>query len=120
MQLLCKHKISLHSATASHSYPVIRLPREFATLAGETAQIYQTEQDGKLTFVISVDKPVGKICANDGQSQVEERISALETEISELKSLLLLNEGSCLHQKGKTDGPGRIRTGDLRRVKATS
>ena len=29
MQLTCKHKIDIHSATPSHVYPVIRLPREF-------------------------------------------------------------------------------------------
>ncbi len=66
VQVLCKHKISLHSATASHSYLIIRLPREFAPFAGETAQVYQTEQDGKLAFVVAVDKPAGKLCANEG------------------------------------------------------
>jgi hypothetical protein len=60
MHFLCKHKISIHSATPSHSYPVIRLPREFAALAGENAHIYQKEHDGKLEFVISVDKPLTK------------------------------------------------------------
>ncbi len=98
MQLLCKHKISLHSATASHSYPVIRLPREFAPLAGETAHICQTEWDGKLAFVITVDKPVGKIFANEGGSQLEARLAALEKEISELKDALFLNESGSLHK----------------------
>ncbi len=119
MQLLCKHKIGLHSATTSHSYPVIRLPREFASLAGETAEIYQTEQKGKLTFVVAVGKSVGKLCANQGRSQLEERLFALEKEISELKKSLSLNEGVSLH-KNETDGPGVIRTHDLRHVKATS
>ncbi len=101
MQLLCKHKISLHSATTSHSYPVIRLPREFAPLAGKTAHIYQTERDGTLAFVITVDKLVGKICANEEQSHVEARLAALETEINELKLLLLLKEGVSLHENKK-------------------
>jgi|GEM_PF-2063235 len=30
MQLIRKHKIDIHSATPSHVYPVIRLPREFS------------------------------------------------------------------------------------------
>jgi len=121
MQFLCKHKIGIHSATPSHSYPVIRLPREFAPLAGETVSIYQTGNDGKLEFIISVDKNVDKVCANLERSQVETRLAALETEISELKSLLLSNEGDNLHKNKKEDkfnGLGRIRTGDLRHVKA--
>jgi hypothetical protein len=60
MQLLCKHKIGLHSATVSHSYPVIRLPREFASLAGKLAHIYQTAHEGKLAFVMTVDDPLTK------------------------------------------------------------
>ncbi|MGZ7111022.1 MAG: hypothetical protein ACXVIU_06690 [Halobacteriota archaeon] len=117
MQLLCTHKIGVHSATPSHAYPVIRLPREFKALAGETARIYQTEHDSNLAFVITVDKPVDKVCANQGRSQVEARLSALEKELSELKSSLLLNESDSL-QKTKNDGLGRIRIGGLRRVKA--
>lgn len=88
MQLVCKHKIGLHSATASRSYPVIRLPREFAALAGEPAHVYQTEQDGKLTFVIEVGTLVGTTCAQDGRSQIEERLSALEKDMSGLKESL--------------------------------
>ena len=118
MQLVCKHKIGLHSATASHSYPVIRLPREFAPLAGETASVYQTKQDEKLAFVVTVGKPVDKFCANQGRSQLEERLSALEMEISQLKSTLLLEEGHIAHKTRKTDGPGVIRTHDLRHFKA--
>jgi hypothetical protein len=44
--------------------------------------------------------------------------SALVSEINELKSLLFSNESSYPH-KNETNGLGRIRTGDLRRVKAS-
>ncbi|MGZ4881288.1 MAG: hypothetical protein ACXV7G_09495 [Halobacteriota archaeon] len=101
MQLLCTHKIGVHSATPSHAYPVIRLPRQFKALAGETARIYQTEHGGNFAFVITVDKPVDKVCANQGRSQVEARLYALETVISELKSTLLLNEADSLHKNKK-------------------
>ena len=76
---------------------------------GSKAGIYQTAYDGKLAFLTTADKPVDKICANEGQSQVEERLSKLKTEISELKSLLLLNAGASL-PKPKTSGLGEIRT----------
>ena len=39
------------------------LPREFKALAGETANIYQTERDGKLAFVVTVNKSFGKVLA---------------------------------------------------------
>ena len=46
----------------------------------------------------------------------DQRFQALERQIAELKSLLFSNEGEFL-KNPKTDGPGRIRTGDLRRAK---
>ncbi len=119
MRLLCKHKIGAHSATSSHEYPVIRLPREFKSLVGGTASIYQTEHKGKLAFIVTVDKSVGKFCANIGRSPLEGRLSALEKEIDELKSLFLSKE-SFKHLRTEINGLGRIRTGDLRHVKATS
>ena len=38
--------------------PNIRLPREFRELAGPRADIYQTVRDGKLAFLVVVDKEV--------------------------------------------------------------
>jgi len=124
MQLLCTCKIGIHSSTPSHAYPVIRLPREFAPLAGETARIYETERDGKLAFVMTVDKKVAKFCANSECNDLDQRLSAIESQIVEIKSLLLTHEiqkapqSPLFHQSTlKTNGLGRIRTGDLRRVK---
>jgi len=48
MQQICTHKMGSHSSKPSHAYPVIRLPREFKTLAGQIAHVYQTQNDGKL------------------------------------------------------------------------
>ena len=110
MQPICTHKIGVHSATASHAYPVIRLPREYAALAGEAAHIYQTEHEGKLAFFIAVDKSVGKFCANLEQSQVEARLSTIESEIRDLKSALLLNKSSFEHENRKQKAEGEIRT----------
>jgi hypothetical protein len=49
-------------------------------------------------------------------SATKKHLLSLESQINELKSLLLANENSSAN-KIKNDGPGRIRTGDLRRVK---
>jgi len=48
------------------------------------------------------------------------RLCTLESEINELKSLLLLNDSASVHRNKKADhfnGPTEIRTQDLRRVK---
>ena len=101
MQFLCKRKISIHSSTPLHEYPTIRLPRAFKAIAGETASIYVTEDDDKLTFNVIIYKKVDKVCANSELSHDENRLAALESQIAQLKSLLLLNEGDCLHNNKK-------------------
>jgi hypothetical protein len=95
------------------------LPREFRSLVGKQANIYVTEDIGKLAIKVVIDKKVDKVCANAEKSGLEDRLKDLESQISELKSLLLLNESDKLHKNKKEDehnGLGRIRTGDLRRV----
>jgi hypothetical protein len=104
MQFLCKRKISIHSSTPLHGYPTIRLPREFKTLIGETTRIYLSEEEDKLAFKFIIDKKVGKVCANLERSHMETRLAALESQISELKSLLLLNENVSSH-KNKKEAP---------------
>jgi hypothetical protein len=120
MQFLCKRKISLHSSTPLHEYPSIRLPREFKAFVGKTASIYISEDIDKLTFNVVIDKKVDKVCANSERSHDENRLSAIESQLAELKSLLLLNESDNLNKNEKepnVSGLGRIRTGDLRHVK---
>jgi len=62
-----------------------------------------------------------KVVKPGNQKGTDRRFKALESQISELRSLLFLREGNNLHKNNKEDEPnglGRIRTGDLRRVKA--
>ena|SRR5450759_3007639 len=79
MQLICTHKISVQSAKPSHAYPIIRLPREYRELGGSKADIYQTTHDGKLAFLVTVDKKVDNFCATADYNDVENRISSLES-----------------------------------------
>jgi|BarGraNGADG00212_1021973.scaffolds.fasta_scaffold156211_1 hypothetical protein len=104
MRFLCRKKISIHSATPSYFYPVVRLPRELAALAGKTAHIYQTENDENLAFFITVDKSVDKICANLDHNEVDNHLSAIESQITELKSLILENE-KLLQNISKKEAP---------------
>jgi hypothetical protein len=45
-----------------------------------------------------IDKKVGKVCANGERSHDENRLAALESQISELKSLLLSNVSDSLQE----------------------
>jgi hypothetical protein len=49
-----RSKISLHHAKAGYSYPTIRLPHTFLTLAGLQTSIYQTVHDGALAFLVVI------------------------------------------------------------------
>ncbi len=56
--------------------------------------MYIDEDTDKLAFKVVIDKKVDKVCANSEQSHDETRLAAVESQIAELKSLLLLNESA--------------------------
>ena len=64
MQPIFSHKIGRHSSKPSHAYPVIRLPLKFKSLAGRTAHVYQTQNNGNLAFLIAIDEEVGNLVGN--------------------------------------------------------
>jgi|GEM_PF-1386298 hypothetical protein len=66
-----------------------------------------------MTFFLKQSEAVLKPVKNIGANA---RLSAFESDIEELKSLLFSNESFYPH-KNETNGLGRIRTDDLRRVK---
>ncbi len=57
MQPICTHTISLQSSKPSHAYPIIRLPREFSSLAGAKGTILQTIYKGALAFLVVINDP---------------------------------------------------------------
>ncbi len=56
MQPICTHTINLQSSKPSHAYPIIRLPREFSSLAGAKGTILQTVYKGALAFLVVIDR----------------------------------------------------------------
>ena len=62
--------------------------QESKALVGKTANIYKTELQGELAFLVSFDNSVGKFCANLEQNQMTKRLDALESEVNGLKSLI--------------------------------
>jgi hypothetical protein len=54
MQPICKRTISIQSSKRSHSYPIIRLPREFRELAGSQAEVYKTSYEDGVAFLVKI------------------------------------------------------------------
>ena len=96
-------KISLQSHNPTFSYPIIRLPRDLKELAGQIVSIYETEIEGVRGFFVVPQ------LAN--LAKLDEKIDDADQIDSPLKCSLIDQK------KQKTNGLGRIRTGDLRRVK---
>ncbi len=121
MKKIFESKISIQSLNSKYSYSLIRLPRKFKGIAGKIASIYETEQDGALAFLVVVDKLVDKSQENNLESRfpaLEPSIEALESKIDKLIELNFQNNELIESKSLKKHGLGRIRTGDLRRVKA--
>jgi hypothetical protein len=130
MRFVGKSKIGRLSAKKGKIYPQIRLPPHLVDTIGETTDVFETERNGKRAFLIvtkqnvldsdTVLQPNEKVVKLNDEIDTDQRFKVLESQIKELKSLLLLNESASFHETDKKGGPTEIRTQDLRRVKATS
>ena len=69
---------------------------------------------------LKVLKPDSKIVQPEAEISIESRLSALESKIDKLIELNFQNNELSNNKSLKNDGLDRIRTGDLRRVKAMS
>jgi len=104
MKKIFTTKISLQSHNPTFSYPIVRLPRELKELAGQIVDVYETETDGvKGFFVVPHLAKLAK--SNKSVEHVDEGDLCPKYNLIDQCTL-------------KTNGLGRIRTGDLRRVKA--
>ena len=108
MQHIGKSKVTKLKAKAGVVYPLIRLPKTCADEIGKVAKIFEpqhhnrrallaTFNDGEGLFeVIQLESKViqllPKVIQPEGLNNAESRLSALESQIAELKSLLLENE----------------------------
>ena len=90
-QPICTHKISVQSSKPSHAYPIIRLPREFRELPGSKAEIYQTTHEGKLAFLVTVDREVDNCCATSQNPDIENRLLSLESKTATILQFLQAN-----------------------------
>jgi hypothetical protein len=101
-------------------YPQLRLPQQYSSTIGDVAGVFETAHEGKQALLIVTEhsvsnedivlKPSEEILKPRGATAAESRLSALESEISDLKSLLLLKESYSLHENRKEKAEGEIRT----------
>jgi hypothetical protein len=99
MQSICKCKIGSHSSSASHTYPVMRLPREFKELIGRQAHISVTETKDKTAFLVTVPILVDNYCTNSENGDTSCRLSALESQIADLKNIFSMKESGSNSKK---------------------
>ena len=130
MQYIGTSKIGKLNPKPNLIYPSIRLPQRYKTVIGKTAHIYESCEEGQKAIVLVFDEPEDKekenkdrviqpVIKQNAESDFSARIVVLEEEIKELRTLIE-KEAHLFPKIKKTDGLGRIRTGDLRHVKATS
>jgi hypothetical protein len=77
-------------------YPQLRLPKQYLNSVGKIAEIYETEDDGKRAFLVvtkgkvsnddMVLKPDDEVLKPQPYLGYDERLSALESKIDELKT----------------------------------
>ncbi len=114
MRLLESTTVEGIEPVLSVACPVVRLPIECAGLIGASVSIYETDHRRRALLIVQDDDAaqpgnVGvQVCSDERLRTLEMRIKALEDWVGNQKNEI------------NGDGPGRIRTGDLRRVRATS
>ena len=113
MRHLGKTKIGKVQPNIKTTYPLLRLPQECGDTIGASAHLYEMQVEGQQVFlaVLGDDdeadliQKMYNIIQNDSDDMVKSRLSTLESEIKELKSLLILNECNSIHKNEKEDEP---------------
>ena len=93
MRWVKKLKINKMQPKPTVKYPIIRLPSQYAELIGKTAQLYETEVNEHLSFLIVVSEDRDKVSITPVESDMEKRFKNLENQIRELRELFLEIEG---------------------------
>ena len=103
MQFIGKSKISTLHSKPGVSYPLIRLPQQYGHLIGETAQLFTTNNEGKKGFFILLEESgsEGKVVKQSLETNLESRLSAIESSIEELKQFIFQKESILQSQSAK-------------------
>ncbi|MGZ4928199.1 MAG: hypothetical protein ACXV76_07955 [Halobacteriota archaeon] len=116
MHFVTKTRIEQKRSKPTIAYPLIRLPKIFAKVIGTPVTVYQTQCKGRTAFVVILDDQegdlseggVGQLGSEVGQPRhkkdLQSRLSALESEIKDIK-LLLSQKNSEPATKNKKQAP---------------
>ncbi|MCM1986995.1 hypothetical protein [Methanococcoides seepicolus] len=91
MKYIGKSKITRLRPKKNIEYPLLRLPQSHAHLAGDTAHIFEIDNNGKPLFVISLDEDFDgniKVIQQNTNSDTENRLNYLESRIKSLEKSL--------------------------------
>ena len=114
MRYIGRSKIGKLHPKRSTNYPMIRLPKQCLDVVGKTAHIYAIYEGNRKGFLVTLEKEatdlqsgaqlVPKVAQPHTQNDVENHLSALESQIAELK-LLILKSASYIDAKSKKGAP---------------
>ena len=97
MHHLGKSKVAKLNAKAGVVYPLIRLPRTCADEIGKVAEIFETQHHKRRALLVTFNDGDGRfeviqllpeVIQPDSKNSVESRLSTLESQLAELKSLI--------------------------------
>ena len=98
MHYIGSSKIGALSAKRGMKYPQLRLPLEHSDAIGDIASIFETEHDGKRAFLVVTEREVlnvntvlkqnDQVLKQQSYRGLDQRLSAIESQIAELKSLI--------------------------------
>lgn len=94
MKFVAKFKVINHKPKSDISYPLIRLPQEYAILAGKTAYIYKLENKNGPLFLISFDEniDVDRIVQQMSNVLLGKRVEELERKVQDLERNLQVRD----------------------------
>ena len=127
MKEIARTTVGRQAASPQCVYPIVRLPKNDGALIGRHVVLYESSHDGARAFLIvleeSAAQPIAQPqCVETSPGAVHTRLSELEKRMGELEERCtdFPHAPPTIGGGAYPDGPGRIRTGDLRRVRATS
>jgi hypothetical protein len=97
LQHIGDSKIGTIKSKPAVKYPMIRLPQQYIQIKGQRAHIYKTDQDGQPAFLVVPYTQEGAQLKAESKSKVsklsleteaDSRLSAIESQIAELYSLI--------------------------------
>ncbi len=98
-QYIGTSKISKLTAKPNLTYPLIRLPQRYENVIGKAAHIYESSEEGQKSIILVFDEAESKeienkekviqpIIKQNAESDFSARISVLEEETKELRTLI--------------------------------